>query len=95
MADVRTFFVLRLSEHDFHPDPRAAYSVDLRNMIGLPSQFCYLDGQGTILCFMDPNGAVISERVFDVPPAVIAAAFRQAGGKGDYVDANGQSIRPF
>jgi hypothetical protein len=79
------FFVLRLGERHFRPSPDQEIEVQLLDSRGREVRSVFLKSGDA--------GRVVDD--FEIPPAVIEAAWRQEPGKGDYVNARGESTTPF
>ena len=81
----RWFFVLHLSDRHRRPDPAVRYEIQLLNRRGESIAEAYLTDSA--------SEAFVSGVA--VPSAVIAAARRQPLGQGDYIDEEGNSVKPF
>lgn len=79
------YFVTHLGERHFRPDARARYAIQRLDEGGL----------GVEECFLDERGVPVAPSSFPLPTPVVEAALRQERGRGDYVDPDGRSIRPF
>jgi hypothetical protein len=81
----RRYFVLHLEVGEERPSPELAYEIQILDSSGRARTSGHVGANDTLL-------VVEGE---EVPHAVIEAARRQPYGKGDYVNANGESVSPF
>lgn len=79
------FFVLRLSPRNKEYGDGYRFEVQLLDEAGRA---------GAVLYLREVHQE-FREQEYYVPGRVIAAALKQVEGKGDYVDENGESRRPF
>ena len=79
------YFVLHLEVGEERPSPELAYEIQILDSRGRARKCGHVGASETKL---DLDGD-------EVPLAVIEAARRQLYGKGDYVNAIGESIPPF
>ena len=80
----KRYFVAHLEQCD-RPASDKAYQVQILNSSGRADVWGYVGDADTEL--------IVEGHC--VPSAVVTAARRQLLGKGDYVDEDGNSIRPF
>lgn len=79
------YFVVRLSADDPEWAEGFLYEVQI-----LDSK-----GRAEIAGYLKPHQEDLEIGGHVIPRAVVEAARRQSEGQGDYVDADGNSIRPF
>ena len=79
------YFVVHLTERDDRPSDELRFEVQLLDSRGRARACGYVGEDDTEL--------VVEGEV--VPWAVLDAARRQTYGQGDYVNAEGESVRPF
>jgi len=80
----KRYFVSHLEPHD-RPEPDRLYQIQILDSSGRAEAWGYVGESETEL--------VVESHV--VPAPVLTAARRQVLGKGDYVDDDGNPIRPF
>lgn len=81
----RKYFVLHLEVGEERPTPELAYEVQILDS----------EGRARVCGHVGESETELVVEGEEVPLPVVEAARRQPYGKGDYVNANGESIPPF
>lgn len=85
MSKRKKYFVHHLSERSYKPSPESKYTVQVLDSSGRSRAEGYFGD--------DESSLVVEGEV--IPTAVLAAARRQPFGKGDNVNADGESVPAF